>query len=446
MIFMVIFKAYDIRGKYPLEVNEDLYYSIGKCIHIFNNPKKVIVGTDMRSSSNPLKNALIKGLIQSGIEVLDMGLASTPMVYQATSDYEVDLGLIITASHNSKEYNGLKLCKRFAVPISWDSGIKELKQAVEEKNYAPDSNKLGGVRTINYNGEYLEKVQGYFEPKRRLKVVLDAGNGMGGLLLPKILLKNAEIIELYTTLDGNFPNHEANPIKEETLEDLKSKVLEEGADIGLATDGDADRIGVIDSQGNFVSADLVVAFLTEYLINEYPDEEVFSYDLRSSHIVKDIILQNGKKPVETRVGHSFIKELMRKEKSFFSGELSGHFYFWFDKQTVYDSAARTSIELLNALSQRDESSAEIFNGYRKYFHSPETNFEVENKQQTLEKLKEYFSDAKIREIDGITIEYDNWWCNIRASNTENVLRLNLEAKNKELYDEKYLEVQKLISQ
>lgn len=441
----MVFKAYDIRGEYPSEVNEDLFSSLGKAVHVLGPIKRVVVGCDMRSSSPSLKQAFIEGLLESGIDVVDIDLASTPMIYQITGEIDVDLGIIITASHNPGKDNGMKLCRKDAVPIAWDTGIEDLKQAVESKNFI-HTELEGNYEKYDYNSEYISKISSYANPQRELRVVLDTGNGIGGLVDIDILEQFCELFSLFPELDGSFPNHEANPIVEETLKDLKSKVIREDADVGFAMDGDADRLGVVDENGKFIPADILACFLIDYYIKKYPSEQVYSFDLRSSKIVEQVISSHNKLPVKTRVGHSFIKTAMRTKKSFFSSELSGHYYFWFSSNLVYDSAVRAAIEVINVLSSLDITLSEAIAQYRVYIKSLEKNFSFSSKSQVLDAIKKEFSDGDFEEIDGITVTYDSWWFNVRFSNTENKLRLNLEANTQSIFDEKMTLVSNFLQQ
>ena len=430
----MVFKAYDIRGKYKEEVNEELFGSIAKSLHVLGDVGCVVIGCDMRNSSPALKQAFIDGLIDTGIDVIDIGLASTPILYHATGYYDVDIGVIITASHNPSEDNGLKLCRKNAIPIAWDSGIEDIKNAVENQNFI-NSTQKGRYRKEDFSPHYISDISKYGKKHQNLNVVFDAGNAMGGFVDDDILDEFCSLDRLYCDLDGNFPNHEANPIKEETLKDLKQRVIETKADVGFAVDGDGDRLGVVDEKGQFIPADLIAAFLTNYYIREYPDEDVYSFDLRSTKFLKELVESKGKNYLQTRVGHSFIKRTMREYGSFFSCELSGHYYFWFGDDLVYDSAIRTALEILGILQEQDRPLSECIEQFRKYWKSPETNFSVTNKEKVLEAIKKEYSDASIEEIDGLTFVYDTWWFNIRASNTENTLRVNFESNSKELYDE-----------
>lgn len=438
-----VFKAYDIRGIYPEEINEKLFEDIGSCFTIFN-AKKVVVGSDMRLSSNSLRDSLINGFLSSGIDVIDIGLASTPMIYQASNDFDVDFGIIITASHNPKEYNGMKICKKNAVPVAFDSGIQELRDAVKTKSYRETKDR-GTLEIIeNYKETYAKYLKSFVDVKKKLKVVFDPGNGMGAFIDKEILNEICELVPLYATLDGTFPNHEADPLKPENLEDLQKKVIEQKADFGIAFDGDADRVGFVDNKGEFIGVDYVGAYMIEKYIEQNPNELNYSYDLRSSKIVEEVILKYGKIPHKTRVGHSYIKQEMRKDNSYFSTELSGHLYFRFNEGVIYDSAIRSSIEIISMVSKEKGTFSEIMDKYKKYVKSPEINFLVKDKEKKIEEIKNNFSDAKIENIDGITIIYDDWWFNIRVSNTEDKLRLNFEADSKELFEEKLGLVKSLI--
>jgi len=441
---MGVFRAYDIRGIYNKEITEKLFEQIGKSLDVLGKAKKLVIGEDMRNSSNSLKKAVIRGATQIGIDVIDIGLASTPMLYQATHDIKVDLGIIITASHNPKEYNGMKICRANAVPISYETGIGLIEANIKHKKFKNSTLRGKVVKNLTFKEQYIKQMSSYGKPKRKLTIVLDTGNGMGGYVDYDILKKYAKIIPLYTKLDGNFPNHEANPIKEKNIIDLSRKVIEEKADFGVAFDGDADRIGLVDERGKYVGADVFGAFLIEYYIKKYPKEKTYSYDLRSTKCIQELLDSHNKKGLKTRVGHSYIKELMRKNNSFFSMELSGHFYFWFGKNMVYDSSLRATIELISAYCEKEKEISYYLKRYKKYPKSNEINFSVSNKREILLKIKKKFSGEKIEEIDGISIYSKFWWANIRESNTEEILRLNIEAENKQTYDKKIKELTNVI--
>lgn len=439
---MTVFKAYDIRGRYPEQVNEDLYYKIGNSLHILGT-KKAVIGYDMRESSESLTKSIIEGMRKAGIDVIDIGLSPTPKLYHASHDFDADTGLIITASHNPKDDNGIKICRHNAYPVAWEDGIEQIKDAVDnfEEKVAK---KEGDYRKEDYNERYLSHLRPMLDCKKTLKVILDAGNGMGGHDIPT-LLHNAENIEfspLYCDLDGRFPNHEANPLKEETLVDLKKKVLETKADIGIATDGDADRCGFVDEKGRFIPADSVGALLIEYYAEQ--GQRHFCYDLRSTKKIEEIVSSFGGEATKTRVGHSYIKKTMRQKEADFAVELSGHFYFRFGEDFLYDSAIKALIEVLNMLSKEEKTFSELVDKYMTYVKSPETNFHVDDKEKALESLKQAYKDAKLEEIDGITLIGEKWWANIRSSNTENILRLNFEAETQELYDKKFNEIKNFI--
>lgn len=441
----MVFKAYDIRGRYPEEINEELFTKIGKSILNLGDIKTIVVGRDMRLSSPQLKKALVEGLQDSGINVVDIGLASTPMLYHATYKMDVDMGIIITASHNPSYDNGMKLCWSNAIPIAWDSGIEILKKCVE-KNDFKNKGKKGNYEKYDFREDYSIDIKHYGEKNKELSVVIDAGNGMGGYVDSKIVENFVTTKQLYCELDGNFPNHEANPIKEETLVDLQKTVMTSNADIGFAIDGDADRVGVVDEKGNTISADLLAAFLITYYVEKFPEENIYSYDLRSSKIVEEIIKKAEKTPFQTRVGHSFIKKAMREHGSFFSSELSGHYYFWFEDSVVYDSALRTILEVIKAVSYQKKPLSECIEEFRVYSKSPETNFSVNNKEKVFSMLKQEYSDADIEEIDGVTFSYEHFWFNVRASNTENILRVNFEANNDEIYQKEFSKLSVFINQ
>ena len=435
---MSVFKAYDIRGIYPNELNEELIKKIAKAFIAKTRAKKILVGRDERPHSPSLTHALISTLLKTGAQVINIGLATTPMFYFAVVHLKADAGLMVTASHNPSQYNGLKMTLHDAVPIG-DQEIQELKELVEQDSFSPNE-KPGELIEKDIFGSYQEKILSFDQIKKPLKVVIDTGNGMCGLTIPKIFKKlPLETTYLYQEIDLSFPNHEANPLKLETLQDLQEEVKKQNAHLGLAFDGDGDRVGFVDEQGHIVPMDLVTALIADQL----PSQKVI-YDVRSSRIVKETVQNNHGIPISSKVGHYFIKKLMREKDAVFGGEVSGHYYF---KELSYtDSAVLAAIKVLNILSHSEKSFSQIMKKYQKYHKINETNFEVQDKDAKIKEIENHYPDAKISYLDGLTMEFDDWWFNLRKSNTEPLLRLNLEADSEELMTEKTKELTKLIKQ
>ena len=432
-----IFKAYDVRGLYPSQLNEDMAYKIGLAAqHIYDDedralatqPNTIVVSRDMRSHSVPLEEALINGLRDAGFDVLSIGLATTPMNYFAVGYLGTLGGVQVTASHNPKDYNGLKLSRANARPVSGDHGIPLLESSVAEGNL-PKASRRGGLKEGEIFEEYGNMLLSHLrrpEGSRRLKVVADAANGMGTLYLPLLKAADIEVIPLYFELDGTFPNHEANPLKSENLKDLQAAVLQHGADLGVSFDGDGDRSAFVDEQGTMVGSDLSTALIAGELLQREPGNAVV-YDLRSSRAVAEYITQHGGRPIRERVGHSFIKATLRREHGIFGGELAGHYYFR-DTYTA-DNSLLAVFEILNLLWKTGQPMSELVQPLRRYAKSEETNFQVEDKQGMMDQLAERYSDGEIDHLDGVTVQYDDWWFNVRPSNTEPYLRLVAEAKD-----------------
>jgi len=447
---MGIFKAYDIRGIVPDELDTKLARRIGFAFaeHIGGSP--LLVGRDMRVHSPEIAEAVIDGMRGAGAHVIDIGLASTPMTYFAIGSQDVAGGLCITASHNTGEYNGMKLCSRGARPISKTTGIAEIELACEGQQQ-PSSTRRGGGEGLDLLQAYAQHVAGFAQVKRPLTVAIDVANGMAGHTLPAILplLENVKAEIIFMEPDGTFPNHEANPLKEENLDPVRELVRQTKADFGVSFDGDADRCCFVDETGATVPADLMTALLARDFLAREPGKPVV-YDLRSSWVVKEEITNAGGEAVRDRVGHSFIKATMRDNGAIFGGELSGHFYF--RDNFVCDSGVIALVSALNLLSGSNESFSSRVADLRRYHSTGEINFQVQDKGVVLAALKERFKDGAQDELDGITVEYGSlkkaswWWFNVRASNTEPVLRLNLEAKTAELRDEKRAELIELISE
>lgn len=421
-----IFKAYDIRGKYPNDLNEEIAYKLGRAFVIYNNVKEVVIGRDLRESSESIFHNLSKGITDQGANVINIGLSSTPLFYFSVMNHES--GIMITASHNPAKYNGFKMCKKNAMPIYGDM-IQEIKSLIIENKF-PNSTK-GKIIEKNLIDDFINLNLSEFEDKgKNLKIVIDAGNGMAGFTYPKIFdkIKSIKYVPLFFDVDLTFPNHEANPLKPENVEDLRKKVIEEEADFGVAIDGDCDRCMFVDEKGDLISADLITALIGKDILEKNPGKTVL-YDLRSSWSIKES-LSNGN-PIMCRVGHAFIKEQMRETDAIFAGELSGHFYY--KELSNTESSIITILKVAQLVKEKNLS--ELIKPLKKYYASGEINFEVENKIEKIKELEEVFNKGNISWIDGIKVEYEDFWFNVRASNTEPLLRLNIEAKTKDKMNE-----------
>lgn len=440
-----IFKAYDIRGIYPPDFNEEGAYNIGRAIVAFTKAENIVVGKDIRLSSDTIEESLIRGLVDQGANVVKIGISTTPMVYYASGLLAVDVGVIITASHNPAEYNGLKLCRKNAVPIGEGAGMEEIKALALNKSFADPIRKGTVTENPEFKGQYLKHIKRFFNENtsRKLKVVFDYANAMGILDKPVFeeLKGFIEPVYMFDDYDGRFPNHEANPLKTQTLAALQARVIAEKADLGVSYDGDADRVGFVDEKGEIVPMDFVTALIANEILKKHAGGLIL-IDLRSSNAVREAIEKAGGRVDLCRVGHSLIKKQMREENAVFAGELSGHYYFTENFKAELSSLA--VIMILNLLNENGETMSEKVAHLKKYFHSGEINSEVESKEMVFVKLKTKYKDGSLNELDGIRIDYDDWWFNVRASNTEPVIRLNLEAKTKKMMEERRDEVLRII--
>lgn len=436
-----IFKPFDIRGIYPREINRKAVYGVarGYAAHLQEKTGKhnlkIIVGRDARVSSPELHRGVIDGLTEEGIEIIDTGLSTSPMHYFAVNYLKADGGIMITASHNPKEWNGLKLSREKAIPLIQDGGMESIKSKIQNSKSKTTTKNFGSVKSVDLKSDYVEFLMRGAKIKKKFKIVVDGGNGMVGIVLPQLLEKfGVEFIPLYLEPDGNFPNHEANPLKEETLAKLKEKVGETGADFGVAFDGDADRIGFIGSGGKKINGDFITAILTENFLKTDPGSSVV-YPRPSSKAVSFVVEKNKGNGVAARTGHSFIKEAMRKNDAIFGGEGSGHYYF---RDFFYaDGAVFALIKMLQLLDGEIKNLDELAAFFEnRYFISPEISFSVKDDNDVLTELEKKYSDGKIDKIDGLSVEYDNWWFNARQSGTEPVLRLKIEADSSELLKNK----------
>lgn len=436
-----IFKAYDIRGIYPEQIDADLAEKIGRAFVVFTNAKKIVVGRDMRPHSQPLFEGLTRGITRQGADVIDLGLCSTPMSYHANGFLQADGSVMITASHNPGEWNGFKLCKAQAVPISGDTGIADIQMLVEANKFT-DAPVPGKVTKYDIAPEYTRFLRSYARMDRKLKVVVDYANAMG--LYEFAGIKDFfEVVPLYDTLDGTFPNHLANPLQLNTLDAIRKKVVEVGADFGAAFDGDADRCGFIDDKGEIIPMDLFTALIAMDILGEPGcGRATILYDLRSSWAVREAIRDHGGKPSMSRVGHAFIKNQMRKENAVMAGELSGHYYF--RENYVAESQGLAIIKLANLICKSGKPVSELVKPLKKYSQSGEINSKVADVKAILDKIRAKYADGRMFELDGISVEYSDWWFNVRASNTEPLLRLIVEAKDKATMEAKRDEILSVI--
>jgi phosphomannomutase len=428
-----IFKAYDVRGLVPSQLNEEIAYKIGLAFqHVLDaedraNGNSVVVSRDMRSHSEGLKEALVRGITDAGLDVIDIGLSTTPMNYFAISHFKAAGGVQVTASHNPAQYNGFKFSRHGARPVSGDHGIALMEQKVQEGDL-PKAEKPGKVKTGEVFQDYQRHILSFLREGnygQPLRVAIDAANGMGTIDLPILEAMGIEITPIFFELDGTFPNHEANPLKEENLLDLKRAVRESDSDLGIAFDGDADRAAFIDETGEPIGSDLMTALVAGILLEREPGKAVL-YDLRSSRAVAEYIQEKGGVPVRERVGHSFMKATLRQKHGIFGGELAGHYYF--RDHSYADCPLLTVVEVLNLMRQKRELLSELVEPLHRYYKTPEINFEVADKQEKMDELARRYADAEIDYLDGITISYPTWWANVRPSNTEPFLRLVMEAK------------------
>lgn len=444
MINPAIFKAYDIRGIYPDDIDEQAAYGIGHALIDHFQARVVAIGRDARESSPSLFAALSQGIIDAGAEVIDLGLLTTPMVYFAAWNIDQASAVIsVTASHNPPQYNGLKIALRGAVPVGENSGLLAIRDLALSDGFSV-TDTPSPITTYNIKPDYSKFIESFAHfSDKKLKVVIDTANAMGVLELP-IFQKFADVLDivyLYDSLEHPFSAHEANPLNSSTLVELQAKVLEEHAAIGIAFDGDADRIGFVDELGQVIPMDLITGLLAQEALRKNPGATIL-YDLRSSRAVKEVIEEHGGRAIECKVGHANIKKQMREEHAVFAGELSGHYYF--QENSYAEAGSLPAILLLNLLSNGRQKLSQLIQDLRRYHHSEEINSEVKDKNAVLQALRQRYADGQQHELDGLKVDYPHWWFNVRASNTEPVLRLNLEADTAELLAEKQAELLAII--
>ena len=432
-----IFKAYDIRGIHPDQLDEDAATRIGRAFAEWSGAERLILGRDCRLSSPSLSAAFADGATAGGVGIADIGLATTDMVYFASGRLELP-GVMFTASHNPPSYNGIKLCRERAAPISEDTGLREIRDLADSyaSGLPSPAPARGAVAEVDFLDRYLEHLLSFADLERfaPLTVAADAANGMAGLVVPRLFERlPAKLVPLYMELDGTFPNHPADPIQPENQADLRTAVTEHGADLGLAFDGDADRVFLVDEHAGDVSGSLVTALVAKGMLERYPGSKVV-HNLICSWTVPEVIRENGGEPVRTRVGHSFIKQVMAETGAVFGGEHSGHYYFRDHYRA--DSGLVAAMVVMDQMSKAGRPLSELLEPFRRYAASGEINSEVSDQAGTIEDLARVFADGRQDRLDGLTVEYDDWWCNVRASNTEPLLRLNVEARSQDLLEEK----------
>jgi phosphomannomutase len=439
----VIFKAYDVRGVYPEEFDEEAAFRIGRAFAGWSNAPRIILGRDCRISSPSLAGAFADGATGAGASILDLGLATTDMVYFASGRKEAP-GAMFTASHNPPQYNGLKLCLSGAAPVGEETGLAEIRRLAEDGPAVSTTADPGRTELLDMVADYIQHVLSFadvdhFAP---LTVAADAANGMAGLVVPALFERlPATLVPLYMELDGTFPNHPADPIQEENQADLKHAVAEHRADLGLAFDGDADRVFLVDEQARGVSGSLITALVAIGMLERNPGATIL-HNLICSRVVPEVIREYGGTPIRTRVGHSFIKQVMAETGAVFGGEHSGHYYFR-DHYNA-DSGLVAATVVMDQMSKAAAPLSELLEPLRRYRQSGEINTSVADPQARIEDIAAANPDGRQDRLDGLTVDYDDWWFNVRPSNTEPLLRLNVEAVDEDLLRSKTSEILALI--
>jgi phosphomannomutase len=443
-----IFKAYDVRGLYPSEINEDAARSIGRAFVSYLDAKRIAVGRDMRLSSPSMASAFIDGARAQGADVVDYGMLATDMMYFAVARDGHDGGVQITASHNPQQYNGIKMVRKEAFPLSGDAGLGEIRDMIAAGSLPAPADAPGRLASQDVLKDYVEHVMSFIDPSivKPFNVVLDAGSGMAGLVAPPLFARlPCRLTTLCFEIDGTFPNHEANPLLEENRRDITERVIREKADIGIAWDGDADRCFFIDGTGEFIAGDFVTALLAEAFLIKHPGAKVV-YDVRASYAVKDTVAKYGGTALMNKVGHSFFKRRMREEGAIFGGEVTGHYYF---RDNFYaDNGFIPALLMLELMSRKGQTLHQLLQPLReKYFISGEINTKVSDMslvQKKLDGLAARYTGGAAYTIDGFSAEFPEWHFNVRGSNTEPMLRLNLEATTQRMMEERRDEVLEFI--
>lgn len=444
---MNAFHAYDIRGVYNVDFNKDDVYKIGYFLPKMLKVDRVLVGRDVRISSPEIFEYLTKGLVHSGATVYDVGLATTPMIYYSTAKHQFDASVMITASHNGKEYNGLKVSTTNALPVGYENGLQEVEKLMNTKGIVI-AEKKGKIFPFDVKDNYIVFLKRYLPDISKLKIAIDCSNGMAGLLIKDLL--GQQPIYLYDKLDGTFPNHEANPLIQKNVVDLQKTVKKEKCDLGIIFDGDADRVMFVDEKGSFIPPDLMIAMLSHYfLTNGKLNKPKVIHDIRTSKSVSEYIKKMGGEPVMWKVGRAFASRKLREIDGLFGGELAGHYYF----RNFYfsDSGLLASLFILhvvNKLKAEGKNISELIADIKKYYNSGEINFTIEQKTEAIDMLRKTLTKTEepvaIYDFDGYRIEFKDWWFNIRPSNTEPYLRLLVEAKTKSTLTKKLKEIKELL--
>jgi phosphomannomutase len=442
-----IFKAYDVRGVYPTELNDETAYLIGRAFVQFLGVPQVAVGRDMRVSSPALAQAIMRGITDQGADAVDLGMTTTDELYFAVGKFTYPAGVMITASHNPGRYNGFKFCREQAIPISSETGLDQMRDIILQGKLA-DSSRKGRVIQRDVTDDYVNHALSFIDVSKvkPLKVAVDAGNGMAGMIIPRVFQRlPCQLVPLYFELDGTFPNHPASPIEPENTEVLRRTVVEQHCDVGAAFDGDADRVFLIDEKGDYLDGSDVTLLVSQSMLTRNPGSTIL-YNLIVSRSVPELVERMGGRAVRTRVGHSFIKAQMREQNAIFGGEHSGHFYFrdnWFA-----DSGLIAFLIVLELVSQSGTTLSKMLAPLDTRFRSGEINTEVKDQQAKMREVENYFAarGATIDHLDGVTINFPTWWCNVRPSNTEPLLRLNVEADTREEMEKRRDEVLALIRQ
>jgi phosphomannomutase len=434
-----IFKAYDIRGTFPDQIDAAIARDIGAAFAKYLRAQRLVVGRDMRTMAPAIQDAVCEGIMAQGCDVVDIGLASTPMTYYAIGKLPCDGGLCVTASHNPKEYIGFKLCREGARALSRETGIAELERMVKAGGLAPVARR-GRREQVDVKRDFVRHIASFARGIKPTRMVVDYANGMGAAEGPEIFrsIPGLEVFPLFETLDGTFPNHEANPLKEENLDALRAAVRARGTPLGIAFDGDADRCAFVDEDGRTVHADLITVILARDLLARHPGKGII-YDLRSSKVVPEQIEKLGGRPVRERVGHSFMKETMRREDCVGGGELSGHFYF--AENSYSDCGVLACIMVLSQLSKESRSLKQAADELRVYHGTGEMNFKVVDKTAKMKEVEARYGPGGVVDyLDGVSITHPTWWVNVRPSNTEPYLRMCLEADTRELMEQRKAEL------
>ncbi len=444
---MGAFHAYDIRGIYNKDFNKDDAYKIGYFLVGLLKTNKVLVGRDARVSSDEIFEYLSKGITDAGADVYDVGLATTPMVYYSTAKYNFNASVQITASHNSKEYNGMKVSRENALPVGYDTGLNEIERKIKNGEPVAKVQSPGVVKSLDVRGEYLSFLKQYVGDYSNLRVGIDCSNGMAALLIKELLGNRPTYI--YDELDGTFPNHEANPLVPENVVDLQNLVKKEQCDIGVIFDGDADRVMFVDENGRFISPDLMIALLGHYFLEEKGERGLVLQDIRTSKAVGEYLKPLGAEMRTWRVGRAFAAHKLREIGGIYGGELAGHYYF---RDFYYsDSGLMACLIILDVVAkfkQQGKSLSQLIAGIETYANSGEINFRIEQKQKAMDAVREHFISLEKPtasfDFDGYRVEFPDWWFNIRPSNTEPYLRFIAEAKSAEMLNQKVEKVKEII--